>query len=236
MLAWLDSGLDLGVHAEDVPIYFEYLADLLAEAMATDVVTTGNWKILTNRRIYLEHAKSFPVVKAEIDAGVSLRVVWRRLGSPVLSGVTRDVLYLLIHNKLPVKERLFRIGLNVDPYCPVCPGGIFCDVAHYFCACSGVAHVWGWVRGKLIDILGGDSAHCSDWELVNLLFPGSASENEAVWLVGSYIAWVWREVYIHGKTRLRADQFFGFLRFKYKSDQLGARLPLVMPDLFGGNG
>ena len=35
----------------------------------------------------------------------------------------------LIHNKLPVKERLFRIGLNVDPYCQACPGGIFCDVA-----------------------------------------------------------------------------------------------------------
>ena len=29
-------------------------------------------------------------------------------------------------------------------------------------------------------------------------------------------------------------EFFEFLRFKYKADQLGARLPLVMPDLFGG--
>lgn len=65
-------------------IYFEYLADLLAEAMATDVVTSGNWKLHTNRKIYLEHAKSFPVVKAEMDAGFSLKVVWRRLGSPVL--------------------------------------------------------------------------------------------------------------------------------------------------------
>jgi hypothetical protein len=99
-----------------------------------------------------------------------------------------------------------------------------------------VAPVWGWVRARLIDILGGGSAQCSDWELVNLLFPGSACENEAVWLVGTYVAWVWKELYIHRKTLVRADQFFGFLRFKYKSDQLGARLPLVIPNLFGGNG
>ena len=202
--------------------------------MAADLVTSGNWKLLTNRKLYLDHAKCFPVVKAELDAGVSFRVVWRRLSSPVLSSAVRDVLFLLIHNKLPVRERLFRIGLNVDPYCQACSGGIFCDIAHFFCACSGVAPVWGWVRARLIDFLGGGSAQCSDWELVNLLFPGSACENEAVWLVGTYVAWVWKEVYIHRKTWVRADQFFGFLRFK--SDWLGARLPLVIPNLFGGNG
>ena len=69
---------------------------------------------------------------------------------------------------------------------------------------------------------------------MNLLFPGSADENEAVWLVGTYVAWVWKEVYMHGRSWIKADQFFGFLRFKYKSDQLGARLPIVMPDLFRG--
>ena len=53
-------------------------------------------------------------------------------------------------------------------------------------------------------------------------------------LVGSYIAWVWKEIYTFGRAWFRAEQFFGFLHFKYKADQLGARLPLVMPDLFGG--
>ena len=116
LLGGLDAGLDLGVHSEVVPVYFEHLADLLAEAMAADWVSSGNWKTLTNRILYLKHAESFPVTKAEVDAGISLKLVWRRLESPVLSGSTRDVLFLLIHNKLPVKERLFRIGLSVDPY------------------------------------------------------------------------------------------------------------------------
>ena len=174
------------------------------------------------------------MTKAEVDAGISFKLVWRRLESPVLSGSAKDVLFLLIHNKLPVKERLFRIGLSVDPYCLQCPGGMICDIAHYFCSCIGVAHVWGWVRARLVDILGVGSAQCSDWELLNLLFPGSSVENEAVWLVGSYTAWVWKEIFTFGRAWLRAEQFFGFLRFKYKADQLGARVPLVMPDLFGG--
>ena len=83
--------------------------------------------------------------------------------------------------------------------------------------------------------MGVGSSQCSDWEFMNLLFPGSKSENEATWLVGTYAAWVWKEIYIHGKSWLRAEQFFGFLRFKYKSDQLGARLPFAIPNLFGGN-
>ena len=64
--------------------------------------------------------------------------------------------------------------------------------------------MWEWVRARLVYILGGGSAQCSDCELVNLLFPGAACENEAVWLMGTYVAWVRKEVYIHGKTWLRA--------------------------------
>ena len=82
-----------------MPSYFDYVADLLAEGMAADWVTSGNWKTHTNRLLYSEHAKALPVTKAEEDAGVSLRVVWKRLAGPVLSGSARDVLFILIHNK-----------------------------------------------------------------------------------------------------------------------------------------
>ena len=37
---------------------------------------------------------------------------------------------------------------------------------------------------------------------------------------------VWRSIFVKGAVELNADQFFGFLKFKYKADQLGARLPL----------
>ena len=87
-----------------------------------------------------------------------------------------------------------------------------------------------------MDLLGRRSALASYWELINLLLPSSSRENEAIWLVGTYIARTWEETFVRGRAWLRAEQFFGFLRFKYKSDQLGARTPLgAIPGLYGGN-
>ena len=178
----------------------------------------------------------FPVPKVETEAGIPFKDVWRRLANPVLSAEAKDVLFLLLHNKLPVRERLFRIGLANDPYCEFCPGGEVCDVEHFFCSCSRVSQVWGWLRCRLVALLGRRSALASNWELINLLLPSSSREKEAIWLVGTYIARTWEETFVRGRAWLRAEQFFGFLRFKYKSDQLGARTPLgAIPGLYGGN-
>ena len=70
---------------------------------------------MTNKILYEEHVKNFPTSKVERESGVEYRNVWRRLVSPVLTAEARDTLFLLIHNKLPVKERLFMIGLAVYP-------------------------------------------------------------------------------------------------------------------------
>ena len=150
--------------------------------------------------------------------------------SPVLTAGARDVLFLLIHNKLPVKERLFRIGLALDPYCELCPGGIVADVEHFFCSCVRVAPVWSWIRGKIVGLMGASGATVSDWELVNLFLPDSFRTKDMVWLLGTYVAKVWEEVQVRGKLRLRFETFFGFLSFKYREANLGSRLFLgVIP-------
>ena len=80
----------------------------------------------------------------------------------------------------------------------------------------------------------GSSAQCSNWELLNLFLPSSNSDKESVWLVGTYVARVWEETFVRGRSWLRAEQFFGFSCFKYRSDQLGARMPLaIIPGLVG---
>ena len=233
LLGGFVAGLDGGEHADDVPVYFDFLANLVVEAMAADLVTTENWKTVTNRVIYLEHAEAFPVPKVEVEAGVSYKAVWQRLSSPILTAPARDVLFLLLHNKLPVKERMFRIALAVDPYCDFCPGAVICDVVHYFCTCVRVSQVWGWLRARLVGMLGDNSGQCSDWELLNLFHPSSNSEKESIWLIGTYVARVWEETFVRGGTMVKGEQFFGFLRFKYKTAQLGARLSLcTIPGMF----
>ena len=97
---------------------------------------------ITNKIIYPGYSEEFPVPNDERDSGGSYKQVWRRLCNPCLTSSAREILYLLVHNKLPVRERFFRIKVEVDPYCEYCldiTGAEICDVDHYFCSCSRVA-------------------------------------------------------------------------------------------------
>ena len=58
-------------------------------------------------------------------------------------------------------------------------------------------------------------SNIDDWKILNLMFPKSRLDNELIWLVSSYALYVWDSVYVRG-AEVRAEQFFGFLRFKYK--------------------
>ena len=142
---------------------------------------------------------------------------WRRLHSPVVDCKARDVLFLLLHNKLPVDERLFRIGLRHDPYCLKCAGAVVNDIVHYFCSCDAVYDTWSWVKRQVVQ-LGQMGAGVDDWEVVNLCFENSCNDTEIVWLVSSYVLYVWEMVQVK-KLEVKLDKFFGFLTFKYKMHQ-----------------
>ena len=58
-----------------------------------------------------------------------------------------------MHNKLPVKERLFRVGLSNDPYCNFCPSAEICDVEHFFCACGRVNAIWCRIKDILASMV-----------------------------------------------------------------------------------
>ena len=119
--------------------------------------------------------------------------------------------------------------MEVDPYCDYCldiTGAEICDVEHFFCSCSRVAEKWGRLRIIVLNLLGVGEAEVSDWELINLRLPNNRSSNEVIWLISSYVREVWGALYVKGAAVLNDAKLFGFLKFKYKNDQLGARLPL----------
>ena len=145
-------GIGAGEHAQDVPGYFEHLAELVVDAKSSDLVRPTNWKAVTSKSIYMHHLRSLAVAKVEQEAGRSYKTAWERAASPVLTACARDVLYLLIHNKLPLREKMFRIGLAADPYCEACSSAEISDVHHFFCSCSRVSDVWLEVRALIVDI------------------------------------------------------------------------------------
>ena len=165
----------------------------------------------------------------EVEAQSSYKNVWRLLNLPLLYSSTRDIMYLLIHNKLPVRERLHRAGLVNDPFCLCCLIPSVSDTEHYFCSCTKVSSVWNLVKQKLVQLSG---ENLTNFALINLTFSKCSREKEMVWLLGHYISTVWDEIYVKGGDRLQCDKFFGYLSFKYKADQQGARHRLnPIPDL-----
>ena len=107
----------------------------------------------------------------------------------VVDARARDVMYLLLHNKLPVQERLFRIKLKNDPYCQRCVGAEIADIEHYFSQCDGIVGTWTLVKKEILRY-GKFHNNVDDWRILNLLFPKSRLDKELTWLISSYFLYV----------------------------------------------
>ena len=108
------------------------MAECLALVMMSDVLTATTAFSVKNEIVYKDLA-SFPTPKVELGAVHKYKVSLRRLQCLAMDSEAKETMFLLIHNKLPVSERLFRIGVKVDPYCPHCPGTVTADIEHFFC-------------------------------------------------------------------------------------------------------
>ena len=96
----------------------------------------------------------------------------------------RDISYLLVNNKLPVRERLFRVGLSTSAACTTCPGSIDCDVTHFFCSCLKVHDVWLSIKDIIIGFIGGP---LMNHDIISYQFPSSCYDDEIVWLLSTYL-------------------------------------------------
>ena len=140
-------------------------------------------------------------------------------------------MFLLIHNKLPVLERLFRIGVKQDPYCLHCAGAEVADLEHFFCACVRTRQCWSWVRLKILGLCD-RGLQSSNWELLNLMLPSTQFEQAIVWLISNFVSYVWTVCY-NGDSAVKLDKFFGFLTFKYKMDKNTCGITLGQIDGLG---
>ena len=112
MLPWSGGRATVG----GIPEYFEHVAGIFEDMLTSEVMTAGSIRSITNKAVYADMISALPPPKVVIEGNKDYSVVWGRLQNPVVDYRARDVMFLLIHNKLPVQERLFRIRLKADPY------------------------------------------------------------------------------------------------------------------------
>ena len=228
LLADLSSNLGHSQHPRSAPSFFMSLAENVAEDMMSGTVSVSNWRQVTNRVLYNRHISLLRETKAERDLARPLLESWRKLYLPCVTSATREILYLAVHNKLPVRERTFRIGLIKDPYCSTCletRGAFISDREHVFCSCEKVEAVWTEVRTLLESISPAILSTLTNLQMITLDIPKIVEEDTFVWIIGHYMNLVWKYVHIQG-IQIGKKKVFGFLKFKYKVDQLGARRPL----------
>ena len=140
-------------------------------------------------------------------------------------------MYFLVHNKLPTRERLFRFFSVNDPYCSTCLDAnmlYIADRVHYFCECVKVNEVWQAVKNLMVEVSDNELARTDNFDLLTLRVPNlkNRRDSELVWIVSTYVFEVWNQLHEKEVSNISKEMMFGFLRFKYRSYQYGAR-PLL---------
>ena len=215
--------MGIGIQARSDNPYFSTLGDYLASLLVSGFLNAGNLRMVTNKQIYNE-LSNFPVPKVVRDAALVMdfKQVWRRVHSSVLNSDERQIWYLFIHNKLPVQERLFRIGLKNDPYCLFCQTASISDREHVFCQCELTCEAWKWLKLNLAVMAGGRLE--SDINILSLFIPNNDCQRELIWLLGKYVSYVWNSAHLQG-SHVTVEKLFGFLRWKYKEEKSYLEIP-----------
>ena len=205
-----------------VPGYFLSLALLVTDARLTGIISETNWRLVNNKLIYRKHPNWLIPVKIERDIGISLDNSWANLNKIPYGSRRHEITYLLVHNKLPTKERLFHIGIEQEPYCSYCLDelgmAMVSDLQHFFCCCGRVASIWNGIKTCLENLLHVPSLPLKDLDLISLNFSHQSNAREIIWLISWYVSEIWYMSRGKNSEHLSRGKFFGFLQFKYKND------------------
>ena len=213
-----------GPHAELICPYFQHMRLLLVEGLVLGDIELGRINSVTAKKLYAGYTSSFPPPKVIFKFDVDWDLVWERLENLKLDPLARNFMFNIIHKIVPNRLRLHSKFNTVNsPNCLVC--GLVEDNTHLFMECVIVREAWGWLRMRLLEMLPEDCAITSNFEFLNLMFVKHLMDNEAVWLIGTFIELVWVEKF-QKKRNVKINHVIGTLKLKYKENQM-SRKPLL---------
>ena len=201
-----------GLPVQEIPPYFKHLHDLLESAIDREVINVNDLKMANAKNIYQDYTTTFPTPKIMYKYELPWSVVFERLWNPVLEPPVQSLMFLLVHNILPVRTRLFRLRMANDNKC--LEDQLEEDVEHVFCKCVKSREGWQWVRWKITnELIPVNFPIPSDFDLINLCFE-SPFEKEIIWLVGMYIHYTW-DFLQRSRGHINVDQMKVYLKHMY---------------------
>ena len=217
-----------GDHAEQVPEYFQHLRRLFLEAHANEVINVERLNSVPAKEIYKDFTDTFPSPKVIYKyENLPWNDIWARLNRTVINSQVRDIMFLVIHNILPTRDRLSRLNQCRDDQCE--QGDGVEDVEHLFTSCVRTQVAWAWCRRKIMNLMPDLQTYPSNFELIHLAYD-SMMDDEILWLVSNFCAYVYNQKkqkshnYIINVDKLR-NRLMGLYTINQKSQNVLAYIP-----------
>ena len=108
-----------GPHPVSIPPYYRHMANLLKEANKRELFDVDSLKSVTAKSIYEDFTTTFPTPKVvnKLPNEMPWNLIWKRLNSNVFESQVIEIMFLLIHDIIPNRQRLFRMGKTNHPFC-----------------------------------------------------------------------------------------------------------------------
>ena len=257
----------VGTHHHFTPPHFQKMVDLYQEGVVMDLchhcyhgdcvhgADCKDKKMSTTcKELYEAYTDSVPPPRVEYKPeyrNVSSMMwgrVWTRVANPVLSPMSRQVVWRSLNNILPTRDRILRLGLREldgrqvqSAVCNRCALRLQDSVVHLFSECGLVREAWCWVRRRFLELLPDDMADLSNEEVLMMMYPKERFEDETVWLLGTYMDYVYEEAFIKGRLLTEAT-VRGYLKYMFyqsrttKMPQLGYISQITENLVFDDNG
>ena len=195
--------------SRNFPIH-QYMFDTFIEAIGRGEIKENNVKSITTKEIYVARMDDLlnpPKVEVKFPLVNFQELVYPRIKHAVLEAKQRDLLFSLVHNIYPNRQRLFQQRRTGDALCPnqACKReSLVQSIEHIFCSCYKVRSAWQWTRSKILELATelGPPVIVSNTDIILAKFPSSRQEVECVFILGTFVELVDREVVSGGKELL----------------------------------
>ena len=213
-----------GPHAEIISPYFKHMKELLISEIVIGGINVKELRKVSCKALYSGFTSTFPPPKVVYKYDIDWNRVWGNLQSAMLEPRGREILFMIVHNIVPNRDRLFN-KFNMVPSHDCVHCGIIHDNVHLFCECQLVREAWFWVRQRLLGLLPDIFGNTSNFEFLHLMFEFSIMNNEVIWMLGVWVQLVWNTV-ICKKKHLKIESVQSEFSLKFVSHQ-NSHLPAL---------
>ena len=216
----------VGSERDVTPPLFQIALDYISKSLDDGLLTPEETKEVTTKQLYQLFIEDLPppnIVLKLPEQNWSL--TWERLQNGSLSPEARSYLYLIVHERVSTRDRGHRLMPQRFPsnLCLHC-GTEVATYQHRYLYCSFVSDIWDWLWDTA-RILEPSLTLTGEISLLRLNFIKGLQENSLLWLLGSYIEMVEKEV-ICKEKRLNLSSVLGHLKQKKQTAHRSA-----IPDL-----